>query len=817
MATPALKLDIPPPAINSSAQFTSALKVCLAAVAFDVSVQFSTAPGQLHVTLQAPKEDHKSLVEPNSIVRYFARVGSKPWLQSREAALKDYALIEFEETVLSPQIPRTSEEILRLAESLIVKFSLSTEPPSPAEIVLFSTLYSIAPSAKLDTNLALSAWFTRVTGTAWAKAGVEKATALTTVKPVTISKGAQGSKSLPRKPDVKKIKEGIAMKIPKLGEAILPVPGEKNILITSALPYVNNVPHLGNIIGSVLSADAYSRYCKARNFNTLYICGTDEYGTATETKALSEGCTPRELCDKYNALHKGIYDWFDISFDYFGRTTTEEQTEIAQDIFLNLKKHGFLTEEAMTQLYCEKHDGFLADRFVEGTCPKCNYIDARGDQCDGCGQLLDSFELINPRCKIDGHSPIKRDSQHTFLELDKLQPELEEWTKKSSDAGQWSRNGRIITESWLKEGLKKRCITRDLSWGTPVPLPGYEKKVLYVWFDACIGYVSITANYTKEWKKWWKAKADVKLYQFMGKDNVPFHTVVFPASLIGTRDGDWTMLHHISTTEYLQYEGGKFSKSRGVGVFGNNAQDTGVPPSVWRYFLLSSRPETGDTQFIWKDFVTKNNSELLSNFGNFVNRIVKFVNAKYGGVIPDYTSGMADPSFLPYKAQINALLSSYNEEMGSVHIRSGLEKVMLISGEGNRFLQDNKLDNKLFNDHPKKAAAVVGYSLNLVYLLSAIAYPFMPATAISITKQLNAPLRSIPNTWAPEDLLPGHVIGEAAYLFSKIDDKKEEEWRLKYGGMHEANVVEDTKKEKKKGKKGAKQQKQDKVSPRAQQ
>jgi methionyl-tRNA synthetase len=186
-------------------------------------------------------------------------------------------------------------------------------------------------------------------------------------------------------------------------------------------------------------------------------------------------------------------------------------------------------------------------------------------------------------------------------------------------------------------------------------------------------------------------------------------------------------------------------------------------------------------------------------------------------VIPDYTSGMADPSFLPYKAQINALLSSYNEEMGSVHIRSGLEKVMLISGEGNRFLQDNKLDNKLFNDHPKKAAAVVGYSLNLVYLLSAIAYPFMPATAISITKQLNAPLRSIPNTWAPEDLLPGHVIGEAAYLFSKIDDKKEEEWRLKYGGMHEANVVEDTKKEKKKGKKGAKQQKQDKVSPRAQQ
>ena len=363
---------------------------------------------------------------------------------------------------------------------------------------------------------------------------------------------------------------------------------------------MNNIPHLGNIIGSVLSADTYaryyiqccltcvtpeetdriSRYSKARNYNTLYICGTDEYGTATETKALEEGVTPRQLCDKYNALHEGIYDWFEIGFDYFGRTTTDQQTEIAQDIFLKLKDQGYLAEASILQLYCEKHEGFLADRFVEGTCPKCAYEDARGDQCDKCGQLLDPAELINPRCMIDNHTPIMRESTHTFLELDKLQPAIEEWSRKSAEEGLWSRNGRIITESWLKEGLRKRCITRDLSWGTPVPLEGYDKKVLYVWFDACIGYVSITANYTKEWKKWWKAGSDVKLYQFMGKDNVPFHTVVFPGSQLGTNDGDWTMLHHLSTTEYLQYEGGKFSKSRGVGVFGNNAKDTGVPPSV---------------------------------------------------------------------------------------------------------------------------------------------------------------------------------------------------------------------------------------------
>lgn len=328
------------------------------------------------------------------------------------------------------------------------------------------------------------------------------------------------------------------------------------------------------------------RYAKARNYNTLYVCGTDEYGTATETKALEEGCTPRELCDKYNKLHADVYKWFDIGFDYFGRTTTDNQTKIAQDIFTDLHNNSFLVEETVTQLFCEKHQGFLADRFVEGICPKCGYEDARGDQCDTCGQLLDPLELINPRCKLDNTSPIPRNSKHIFLELDKLQPEIENWSKKSSEDGQWSKNGRIITESWLKQGLTKRCITRDLRWGTPVPLPGYEKKVMYVWFDACIGYVSITANYTKEWKQWWKNEDNVKLYQFMGKDNVPFHTVVFPGTQLGTRNGNWTMLHHVSTTEYLQYEGGKFSKSRGVGVFGNNAQDTGVPPSVWIPFTF---------------------------------------------------------------------------------------------------------------------------------------------------------------------------------------------------------------------------------------
>ena len=334
----------------------------------------------------------------------------------------------------------------------------------------------------------------------------------------------------------------------------MPIPGQRNILITSALPYVNNVPHLGNIIGSVLSADVFSRYCKVRNINSLYICGTDEYGTAIETKAIEDGVSPQEICDKYYKIHSDIYKWFDIGFDHFGRSATPKQTEITQSIFLTLHKNGYIEQKTELQLFCPKHERFLADRFVEGICPKCAYPDARGDQCDKCGNLLDPMELIEPRCKIDGATPIPRNTTHFYVRLDELQPTVQKFVAEQSP--RWSSNATSITQSWLKQGLHPRSITRDLKWGVPVPLEGYQDKVFYVWFDAPIGYISITANYTdagveggQEWKKWWfhDDKTDVKLYQFMGKDNVPFHTVLFPASLLGTRQ-NWTMLHNISTT-----------------------------------------------------------------------------------------------------------------------------------------------------------------------------------------------------------------------------------------------------------------------------
>ncbi|CAG8885770.1 unnamed protein product [Penicillium egyptiacum] len=567
-------------------------------------------------------------------------------------------------------------------------------------------------------------------------------------------------------------------------DPILPKAGERNILVTSALPYVNNVPHLGNVVGSVLSADVFARYHKACGRRTLYICGTDEYGTATETKALEEKMSPEDLCAKYNKIHQDVYEWFNIGFDHFGRTPTQKHTEISQSIFKRLHENGYLGERTAEQPYCEQHGSFLADRFVEGECPRCHYDDARGDQCDKCGHLLDPFDLINPRCKIDGAAPVRRETKHIHILLDKLQPEIEKWAHPAIEKGNWPRNSRIITESWLKEGLKDRGITRDLKWGVPVPLEGYENKVLYVWFEACIGYPSITANYTDDWEKWWRNPEEVQLWQFLGKDNVPFHSVIFPGTQIGTKD-KWTMLHHLSTTEYLNYEGGKFSKSRGVGVFGTNARETGVPADVWRYFLLKNRPETGDTQFEWAPFVDSNNGELLAKLGNLVNRVIKLVTASYGSIIPEFT---VPETFNPFLEEVTEHLHQYHEDLEGAHLRAGVQTAMRIAEAGNGLIQANRLDNALIANEPERAAAVVGTVLNLIHLLSSVFSPYMPATSKSILEQLNAPFLYLPSVeelqsrWEPTSLKAGHNIGKAAYLFSRIDPKKADEWREMFGG-----------------------------------
>ncbi|PPR00891.1 hypothetical protein CVT24_000376 [Panaeolus cyanescens] len=582
--------------------------------------------------------------------------------------------------------------------------------------------------------------------------------------------------------------EGVLRVIPPPGQsAPLPKQGEKNVLITSALPYCNNVPHLGNIIGSTLSADVYSRYSRTRNRRTLYICGTDEYGTATETQALKEGITPRELCDKYHVLHKETYEWFNIGFDHFGRTSTELHTQISQEIYSNLGKNSLLEKQEKEQTYCEGCPKFLADRYVEGTCPHCGYDDARGDQCDGCSRTLDAVELINPRCLVDKtHKVTTRTSAHMYLQLDKIQPRTEEWIKSAAKKGKWSPNAVInadgeIVDSRLKGGLLPTPLTRDLKWGVPVPVDGEDvhgmKGKMFGHFDAPIGYPSITANYTPEWKQWWFNPRDVDLYQFMGKDNVYFHTVYWPSVQIG--DG-----------QYLNYEGGKFSKSKNRGVFGPQAKETGIPASVWRYYLLSSRPETADSMFSWSDCIAANNNVLLNNFGNFVNRALKFVSSQYGGVIPDsgdepgpYSPN--DPLDSEFITSVNGLLKDYIDAMDAVKIRLGLQTVMLVSMRGNNYLQSSGLNKALMASDPKRCAQVISRAINLIYTLSALIYPFMPATSDAIIAQLNAPARAVPEVLC-NDILSGHTIGTPEHLFKKIEESMIDVWRTKFGGNEAA-------------------------------
>lgn len=537
------------------------------------------------------------------------------------------------------------------------------------------------------------------------------------------------------------------------------------------------------------------RYCLWIIVATTYadlslLPGTDEYGTTSETRALLEKCTPQQLCDKYHVIHAAVYDWFNIDFDIFGRTPTKLQTEITQDIFLKLYRNGFLEERVTSQLYCQQHQSFLADRFVEGECPICGYADAHGDQCDSCGQLLDSLDLKSPRCKVDGSTPITKDTKHMFLELDKLQSEVDTFFQESASKGAWSSNGKEITSAWLKEGLKPRSITRDMKWGTEVPLPGYENKVIYPWFDACIGYVSITAHYTDQWQQWWRNPDEVQLYQFIGKDNVAYHSVMFPGSQIGTRDS-WTKLHHLATTEFLTYEGGKFSKSRGTGVFGDSAQKTNVPSDVWRYYLLAHRPETSDSEFNWDDFISSNNNMLLKNLGNFVSRVVKFVNSKhFNRIVPNYTN-YHEPLFDTWKEEINVLLTQYIRSLEAVKLRAALSKVLQISQQGNIFLQSNSLNNKLAENEPSKCAAVIGLALNLIHLLSSVIAPYMPDSATLINTQLRADPLPIPDYWTADSIKPGHEIGQAAYLFTTIKPEKGEEWREMFGSRKVKKLKED--------------------------
>jgi methionyl-tRNA synthetase len=545
----------------------------------------------------------------------------------------------------------------------------------------------------------------------------------------------------------------------------------KKILITSALPYVNNIPHLGNLI-QVLSADVFARYCRLAGYETLYVCGSDEYGAATETRAVVEGITPQELCDRFHQIHSDVYRWFNIAFDSYGRTSTPRHTEITQGIFLGLDKNGYIKEKTIEQTYCEQDRRFLPDRFVRGTCPHCGYTEARGDQCESCTRLLDPTELVEPRCGLCGTAPVVRQTTHLYIDLPAILPLLEPWMEKASREGDWARNAVQVTQGWLRDGLQERGITRDLKWGIPVPKAGFEDKVFYVWFDAPIGYISITANLTADWEKWWKNPDEVKLVQFIGKDNIPFHTVIFPCSLLGS-GGTWTMLNSMSSTEYLIYESGKFSKSQGVGVFGTDAVESGIPADVWRFYLYYNRPEKSDSTFTWKDFQEKVNGELIGNLANLVNRTLSFVSRFFQGGLP---AGEPDPAFWK---EVRAREAELGECLERVELREAFRRIFQLSSLGNKAFQDAE-PWKLVKEDRERAGALLRDLVFLVKDLAILISPYLPQTAGRIFSFLGLSAQS----WDRLGRLEGiDRVSRPELLFRRLEDDEIEGFRLKFSGQ----------------------------------
>lgn len=583
-------------------------------------------------------------------------------------------------------------------------------------------------------------------------------------------------------------------------------------LITSALPYVNNIPHLGNLL-QVLSADVFARFCRSRGYDTLYICGTDEYGTATETRALEEKISPRELCDYYHAIHKNIYEWFGIDFDYFGRTSTPQQTEIVQNIFKDLDAKGYIKENTIEQLFCSDCDRFLADRYVLGTCPHCGYEDARGDQCEHCGKLLEPTELKNPRCSTCSHTPKVKSTKHLYIDLPAIQDEYTPWMEKTSVEGQWSKNAIQMTQAWIRDGLQQRAITRDLKWGIPVPKEGFEDKVFYVWFDAPIGYISITkelsdklandseATEKLDWKAWWlpseatdtkTASKPVNLFQFIGKDNIPFHTVIFPSTLIGS-GRQWTKLYHMSSTEYLNYEDGKFSKSKGIGVFGNDAKESGIPADAWRFYIFYNRPEKADTQFTWKDFQEKINSELIGNLGNLVNRTTTFVSRYYDGVIPE---GKPNDELWKKVISYETKITEYFEW---ANLKDAFHEIFVISSIANKAFQDGE-PWKTRNTDPEKAASLIRDLCYVIKDLMIMVHPFMPqyATKVlsffgkqTVNKRVGFVGNINPLNWSNLGVTEGlETVTNAEIVFKPLDDTLTKSYREKYAGSQTERKAE---------------------------
>ena len=583
----------------------------------------------------------------------------------------------------------------------------------------------------------------------------------------------------------------------------------KKRLITSALPYVNNIPHLGNLI-QVLSADVFARFCRMRGYETLYICGTDEYGTATETRALEENISPRQLCDHFHQIHREIYKWFGIEFDHFGRSSSEQQSRIVQAIYAQVEKAGFIHKQKMEQTFCTSCERFLADRYIHGTCPRCDSANARGDQCEDCSAMLDPTELKEPRCGLCGKAPERRSTEHLFLDLPALKEPLETWLEKAAKKGNWAKNALQMTRSWIRDGLKMRCITRDLSWG--VSVPGMPGKVFYVWFDAPIGYISITADFFEQhkdkqaevpqkWQDWWQNPNEVELFQFIGKDNIPFHTVLFPSTQLASQAGEapsegpgWTMLHHMSSSEYLNYESGKFSKSRGVGIFGNDCRETGIPADCWRFYLYYNRPERSDYQFTWADFQQLINRELIGKLGNLVHRSLSFLQRFFGGRLLPFEAVQSQVEIQDFLQQLETFHSEITNKLEGAQLKDALHQILAMAGYGNKVFQEPSRGLWVRSEKEKAHAWLTALAF-LIHDLAICIAPYLPDTASRIVGFLGLSKeylfwKHLGATEAYRALLPHNSLCPSRkILFRQLEDQTIAELRKHFAGTQQQRNV----------------------------
>ncbi|MEQ9620947.1 methionine--tRNA ligase [Coleofasciculus chthonoplastes] len=556
-------------------------------------------------------------------------------------------------------------------------------------------------------------------------------------------------------------------------------------LITSALPYINGIKHLGNLVGSMLPADVYSRFLRQEGESVLFICATDEHGTPAELAALEAGLDVATYCQKQHERQAEIYRGFGLSFDYFGRTSSPDHHELTQHFYQRLDENGFMEEREIRQVYSHEDNRFLPDRYIIGTCPYCGYDRARGDQCENCTSVLDPTDLIEPRSAVSGSTNLEvRTTKHLFLKLTTLSDEVRSWVDKQQE---WTTLTRSIALKWLNEGLQDRCITRDLSWGVPVPRPGFEGKVFYVWFDAPIGYISATKGWANQqsepddWKPWWYDAQDIRHLQFMAKDNLPFHTIMWPAMILGTRES-WTMADNIKGFNWLTYYGGKFSTSSKRGIFSDQALEI-VPADYWRYALIAMSPESADSAFTWELFQIKINKDLADNLGNFVNRILKFANSRFKGVIPEGgTPGEAEQRLQESCESLTAKLSGC---LQNLEFRKAAETLCALWTVGNQYI-DERAPWALFKQDKEEAALVIRTCINLIRLYAIASNPFIPFTAEKLfdALQLSETERTQTLTQAVDfnALKAGRFFEVPPPLFRKLEDTEIAELRQQFGG-----------------------------------